>query len=257
MMIMEILMMVMMIVLYDAKRFFQNIAEHQWEHLDGDDDFDDDDVAVADDGDYAFFRILRDINENTSSLKAAWNRNIRGTLRWIKLTIRIFYELSLFSIYQHISTYVSQLINEVENLNFIHMLTWNYDKVRNIPCEAEIRNWFYPCSQGKQQPAETTWWCKLIAYPTYNRGRGGVKPDQITRTYNFSFGLCFSACKLFEQNDDWFWSQIWIICTNMFLPGENICSQFTAASATEYTLRCWIQVSVTKITMPMLLMITK
>jgi len=26
-------------------------------------------------------RILRDINENTSSLKAAWNRNIRGTLR--------------------------------------------------------------------------------------------------------------------------------------------------------------------------------
>ena len=27
-------------------------------------------------------RLLRDINENTSSLKAAWNRNIRGTLRW-------------------------------------------------------------------------------------------------------------------------------------------------------------------------------
>merc|ERR1719273_1881717 len=42
-------------------------------------------------------RILRDINENTSSLKAAWNRNIRGTLRVNNNQQRLLDEVKIFA----------------------------------------------------------------------------------------------------------------------------------------------------------------
>lgn len=42
-------------------------------------------------------RILRDINENTSSLKAAWNRNIRGTLKVNNNQQRLLDEVKIFA----------------------------------------------------------------------------------------------------------------------------------------------------------------
>jgi len=42
-------------------------------------------------------RILRDINENTSSLKAAWNRNIRGTLRINNNRQRLLDEVKIYA----------------------------------------------------------------------------------------------------------------------------------------------------------------
>jgi len=42
-------------------------------------------------------RILRDINENTSSLKAAWNRNIRGTLRVNNNRQRLLDDVKIFA----------------------------------------------------------------------------------------------------------------------------------------------------------------
>jgi len=42
-------------------------------------------------------RLLRDINENTSSLKAAWNRNIRGTLRVNNNQQKLLDEVKIFA----------------------------------------------------------------------------------------------------------------------------------------------------------------
>jgi len=57
-------------------------------------------------------RILRDINENTSSLKAAWNRNIRGTLRINNNRQRLLDEVKIYA-GENICSYEAQQMDEL------------------------------------------------------------------------------------------------------------------------------------------------
>ena len=102
--------------------------------------------------DVIVLRLLRDINENTSSLKAAWNRNIRGTLRW-KIKFSCVWKNSF--IYILFTEELNGFLETNCNLFFLFRVNNNQQKLLDEVFFPHLKNRFVSVLHlSKMYPAE-------------------------------------------------------------------------------------------------------